>query len=129
MNKLNKIMLIDDDNVSNFINEQLIRKLEIAEDIIIATNGQEAMAHVSETQVYPELIFLDINMPVANGFEFLKNLKIMKLVNAELIIVILTNQVNPGDLERLIYFGISEIINKPLTQEKLQWILKKYFKQ
>ena len=86
-----------------------------------------AIKYISENDEMPELIFLDINMPVSNGFQFLKNLKILKLQNEKMIIVILTNEVKPDDLDQLNYFGINELLNKPLTKESLNYLLEKYF--
>ena len=73
--KLRKILLVDDDRVTNLLHERLISKASVAESIDVETDGVAALEHLKrvgrqETEA-PDLIFLDINMPRMNGFEFL----------------------------------------------------------
>ena len=74
--KLNCILLIDDDSDDNEYHEIILRKLAITEKIDIAINGVEAIKYLkTKDRVPPELIFLDINMPKMNGWEFLEEYK------------------------------------------------------
>ena len=80
-NKLNCILLVDDDEATNFINTALLKKAKVTNRIEVALNGLEALdylqthMHENRRQYFPEIIFLDINMPVMDGWEFIiKNL-------------------------------------------------------
>lgn len=132
MSKLNSILLIEDDSITNFINERLLRKLEIADDIKTASNGLEAISIIQDSvlnqQSSPSLIFLDINMPVMDGFEFLSEFKMLDIPNKDnVIVIVLTTSTNLSDIEKLKGSGNTDFINKPLTKEKIQSILEKYF--
>jgi response regulator of citrate/malate metabolism len=69
-NKPNKFLLIDDNKATNFINKTIIKKTLYVDDILVAENGEEALT-ILRTGYIPEIIFLDINMPIMNGWEFL----------------------------------------------------------
>lgn len=129
MNKINSILLIDDDQINNFINKRIIKKLGIAEEVSIALNGEEALNHIQnyckDTGCCPELIFLDINMPVMNGFEFLNEFKNLDLGNKnEVKIIVLTTSTNPGDMQKLKEYSIKGFMNKPLTEKKILELIK-----
>lgn len=68
-------MLVDDDDSTNYLHKIIIEEMRITEQISIARNGQEALDkisdHIKDDQCL-DLIFLDINMPVMDGFEFLQ---------------------------------------------------------
>src|SRR5687767_9729039 len=132
MHKLNHILLVDDDTINNFINEKLLKKLDSANTITVALNGEEALKFLNaidnSTEKYPELILLDINMPVMDGFEFLERYKDLQFPNKKgVVIVMLTTSTNPNDTERLNKAGISGYINKPLTEDKIKGLITEYF--
>lgn len=132
MQKLGSILLVEDDNITNFINERLIKKLDVAEEIKVAANGSEALSFI-RTRVAggknsPDLIFLDINMPVMDGFEFLQEFKQLEFPGKEkVVIVVLTTSTNQNDIEKLKNSGNTDFINKPLTKEKIEKIINKNF--
>jgi CheY-like chemotaxis protein len=122
--KVNTILLVDDDNVTNFINERLINKLNIAQNVKVTSNGEEGITFIKEYcqtgNLCPEIIFLDINMPVMDGFEFIRAFEELKeVITNKTKIVILTTSTNANDIEKLKYLGNFDFINKPLTEEKL----------
>jgi CheY-like chemotaxis protein len=126
MPKVNCILLIDDDSINNFINERLIRKLNVANEIKIALNGEDGLAYITkhcsndDGSSCPELILLDINMPVMNGFDFIRAFENIDIKNKSKVkIIILTTSRNQKDVEILKSLGNFEFINKPLTEEKL----------
>ena len=131
--KLNCILLVDDSYEDNFYHQRSIHKLDCTHQVFIAQNGKEALdfLQTSENGKYPspELIFMDINMPVMDGWEFLKAYeKLDEDQKGEVIIVMLTTSINPDDQEKAKAFqSVKDYINKPLTVELLQEILDKYF--
>jgi len=68
--KYNYLLLIEDNKALSFLNKVTLTKLDIAKEVIIAENGKEALKVITQHGI-PELIFLDINMPIMNGWEFL----------------------------------------------------------
>lgn len=132
MKKLKCVLLVDDDSINNFINERLIKKIDLTEEVNISLNGKEALEYLlkrsSEGKNVPELILLDINMPVMDGFEFLDSFQKLELPNKNsIIIVMLTTSTNPSDTERLENTGVAGYINKPLTEQKLKDAITKHF--
>jgi CheY-like chemotaxis protein len=133
MVKLNSVLLVDDDMINNFINARLIKKIEMSHNLHISTNGKDAIIYLTEKQELkepcPELILLDINMPVMDGFEFVEAFRKFTFPNQEkIVIVMLTTSSNPKDLEKVDSLSIGGYINKPLTEEKLKNALSRNFK-
>jgi CheY-like chemotaxis protein len=133
MIKLNAVLLVDDDVINNFINARLIKKSELADDLHISTNGKEAITHLTsrleKQEACPELILLDINMPVMDGFEFVEAFRKLNFINQDkVVIVMLTTSSNPKDLEKVESLKIGDYINKPLTEEKLKSVVLRNFK-
>ncbi|MRI00348.1 response regulator [Kriegella sp. EG-1] len=130
---LKTVLLIDDDEATNFIHRMVIKNMNCTENIIIKENGIEALTYLTTAvdgkYPQPDLIFLDINMPAMDGWEFLeeyKNLDENQL--AKTVIVMLTTSLNPDDRNRANEInGISGFMSKPLTEELLEELLKKHF--
>lgn len=138
MDKLRSILLIDDNEDDNFIHSRIIRHSGFSGELSIAYDGREALELLLHQKELPEgegdyfqpdLIFLDINMPRMDGWEFLEEYnKLTPSQKGSLIVVMLTNSDNPDDKEKadsLAY--ITEFANKPLTSETLQGIVQKFF--
>ena len=137
--KLNCILLIDDDEPTNFISEMLIEEANCAEHIQIAQTGQTALNYLTNSERLgaemdsfpsPNLIFLDINMPAMDGWEFLAHYKRLKNEQkAKVIIIMLTTSLNPDDREKASKIKeISGFETKPLTPELIERVMTKYFK-
>src|SRR6478609_8398410 len=131
--KLNCILLIDDDEPTNFINELVIKKANCTHKIVAKQGAREALEYLRSQEdgehPCPDLIFLDINMPAMNGWDFLEEYrKLDEKQKGRIVIVMLTTSLNPDDEEKA--RGIKEINDfksKPLTKEILEEILKKYY--
>lgn len=132
--KLNCILLIDDDEPTNFLNKMVIEEVDCTERIEIMQSAREALRYLSNTTnkgkyPQPDLIFLDINMPAMDGWEFLE--KYNQLHNeqkAKIIVVMLTTSFNPEDeLKARNIAGVSGFRNKPLTTDVLKQILHQHF--
>jgi CheY-like chemotaxis protein len=124
MYKFKNVLLVDDDYVSNFIAEHLLQKHKIAGNVSFSRNGDEALKFLKETKEFPELIFLDINMPVMDGFEFIEAFRNFNMDKNKTRIIIYTSSFSSKDIELLNGIGFHDFIIKPLTEEKLQGLLK-----
>jgi CheY-like chemotaxis protein len=138
MKKLNCILLVDDNDSDNFIHKRIIEKSGIANHIEIAMNGKEALDFlVSQGKTglpegqnkQPDLIFLDINMPVMDGWEFLEEYhQLDDSQKGRVIFIMLTTSLNPADktrAESMIDSGCFQF--KPLTTEMINEIMLKNF--
>jgi len=140
MEKIQCILLVDDDATTNFLNEELILEMGIAEEVHVALNGQEALDYINlkgkfktkKNQTYPRpnIIFLDINMPVMDGFEFLIAYnKLPKSKKAEVLVVFLTTSDSHKDKLKVIDNKlVYDYIEKPLRKEKLHKLYRQYLK-
>jgi len=132
MNKIERVLLVDDDNIANFLNVRLLKKLNLTSEIKITNTGEEALdylSNVSTSKTYPSLIFLDINMPIMNGIDFINIFKAKKHHSNRPVIIVLSSSSNVTDIESLKESEIiSDFIVKPLTEEKVNIVVSKYFK-
>lgn len=127
------ILLVDDDESTNFINSVFIKKLDIDVDVYKALNGAEALEILEESigdhDFFPCLIILDINMPVMNGWTFLDNYKkLSPSIKNNCVIVMTTVSEDEKDLIRANKNqDIKEYFQKPMSDEKFSTLLNEYF--
>ena len=129
--KLKSILLIDDDEPTNFFSSLLLEDANCTENIQIAESGQRALKLLNSDNVpSPDLIFLDINMPAMDGWEFLERYKqLPKEQQGKIVIIMLTTSLNPDDREKASKIKeISGFETKPLTPELIERVMTKYFK-
>ncbi|MEQ8810141.1 MAG: response regulator [Imperialibacter sp.] len=124
---VNRIILIDDDEISNFLSISLIRKIDPEIEIIPFRNGKEALDYLKNeglSKRKSNLILLDIRMPVMNGFEFLEEIRNSNLKTKDSMrVVMLSSSDNPRDLEKAKSFEVLGYINKPLKEESISTYL------
>jgi CheY-like chemotaxis protein len=134
---LNCILVIDDDEPTNFFTGMIIEESGCTHYIKLVQSGQEALEYLIKSEAgndanypTPDLIFLDINMPAMNGWEFLEEYqKVRKTEHEKVIIVMLTTSLFPEDRAKADEIGdISGFENKPLTSENFERIISKYFR-
>lgn len=77
-NKVRCILLVDDDPICNYLHLQLLNNCKVSERIDIVTNGEEALIYFKEL-CHPDILFLDINMPIMDRIEFLRNIHQLNL--------------------------------------------------
>ena len=135
MKKVNCIMLVDDNTDDNFYHERIIQKSNAANMVVAKESGIEALDYLKSAggteNPRPDLIFLDINMPGMNGWEFLDEFrKLDKNLQSKMVVIMLTTSVNPEDeaLSRT-YDLLSDFKTKPLTKEMLEDVLTKFYRE
>src|SRR5690349_15659681 len=126
---MKKVLLIDDDTITNFINETLIKNSGLANEIVIAQNGKQGLDILLERnnnrQRMPDVILLDINMPMLNGFEFLEKLREFELGSFKAIrIAVLSSSDNDQDKAKAESLGIKYYFVKPATPDFIKQILE-----
>ena len=129
-------MLIDDDKSANYLNEMVIEEAECANHVVLLHSGEDAIRYLGtsalEAQFCPELIFLDINMPGMDGWEFIEAYRGLESGSCpeaySPFVVMLTSSLNPEDEERAKKIKeISDYRHKPVTIEMIQDILEQNF--
>lgn len=138
MKKLSGVLLIDDDETTNFLNERLLSRMNLTENIRVFKNGKQAFDYLynvsnhhyegnNQDYFQPELIFLDINMPVMDGFEFLD---LYQRLDADfrnnITLAVLTTSSHPEDTVRTQHNSAS-YLTKPLSREKIKNLLATHF--
>jgi CheY-like chemotaxis protein len=131
---LASVLLVDDDPTTNFLNKLLLTRVGVAEQVLVAENGEQALRTLAQTcsatinPLCPHLILLDMNMPALNGLAFLEAYMQMPLAQQQsIVIVMLTTSLHPVDLARVQQLPIAGFLNKPLTQEKVMALLQQHF--
>lgn len=138
--KLNCVLLVDDNASDNFLHKRVIEKAGITDYIGIAENGQDALDFLTTrwqcgkpdiSYCQPALIFLDINMPVMDGWQFLEEYhKLGEDQKGKVVIIILTTSLNPDDLTKThTILGDDHFKYKPLTLEMVSEIMQKFFSE
>lgn len=132
--RLNCILVIDDDEPTNFFTRIILEDADCTRHIRTVQSGQEALEYLakseaegSDPELYPspDLIFLDINMPAMDGWEFLDEYKELNIERDKIIMVMLTTSLFPEDIAKAkARPEVSGFENKPLTPEKLEKILE-----
>lgn len=122
-------MLIDDNPNDNFFHQRIITKADCAENVVIKETAVEALNSIKRKEVVPELIFLDVNMPIMTGWEFLEEYNKLDLqLHGRVVVVMLTSSTNAEDMERAAgLVMVADYQIKPLTKPKLQEVLEKHF--
>ncbi|MEL4308104.1 response regulator [Joostella sp. CR20] len=133
MKTINAICLIDDDPITIFSVKKLIEVTQITNKVISFSNGIEALEYYknSENPFFPELILLDLNMPIIDGWEFIDSFSKFS-ISHQTRIYILTSSINPDDIKKVetynkkYPFTIKHLI-KPVTKDKLSNLAKDSF--
>jgi len=127
MIQFDAIFLVDDDPINNLINKRLLGKTEVSESILEFLEADLALKKIEDFQQNQQLlIFLDINMPVMNGWEFLNHYQ-EKFPDRKDEIVILSSSIDFQDRQKALSFNIvSGFLEKPLSLDKINFQLSKY---
>jgi len=136
MNQTNKpidlVMLVDDNDTDNFISKRIIEITSFASRVEVKNSGKSALDYLAENEDIPEnlpnIIFLDINMPVVDGFVFLYEFeKFRELVRTKCKVIILSSSDNKRDIDKIVNNNyVIKFITKPLTEASLEEIAGKH---
>ncbi len=117
MNSKNDIFLIDDDQTANFINEMQIKRFSNNFNIQTFVNAKNALSTLKNGVAIPEFIFLDINMPEMDGWEFIQKFQELNLSSK---IVLVTSSLDPIDkIKAKSIEGVVSFIEKPMVKKDL----------
>ncbi len=102
MAPIKNLLLIDDSEATNNFHSRILSRMNLADNIFITTNGQEGIEQIHSLDSTPDLIFLDLNMPVMDGFEFLEkiNVELDKTSGKKPLIVVLSSSEEKVDMDR-----------------------------
>lgn len=135
MKKLRAVLLIDDDSIFMWFTKTLLEKIEVVEQVECLNDVPTALDYLSKLSPseermkkhYPDIIFLDLNMPAVDGFKFIE--KLQEIQGCQDIlkrIVVLTSSMNEEDMQRALNFGISAYLVKPLTETKVIKVIRTF---
>ena len=123
--QFNCVLLVDDDSTTNFLNKSFLSEIQFCERIESTEDIEEALRFIENCYLPNRdhkslLIFLDINMPVMDGFEFLDELNSRTEIPIHKVdVIILSSSLHRIDTERAKKYKILDYLIKPLTTEKL----------
>jgi len=126
---MKNVLLVDDDQIFNFLSTKILERMGVADNIHVALNGEEALTLLNNyyqgSVSVPDVILLDLNMPIMDGFGFLQAFKRLSLPKMDRIkIVIVSSSQDPRDVARANELGVAYYLSKPLTEEKLRSVLE-----
>lgn len=125
---VNNVLLIDDNDTDNFIHRTVLELNSFSEQIVIKNSGRSALEYLSDNQTQtehlPEIIFLDLNMPVVNGFAFLHEFENFPIaLKNKCKIIVLSSSENAKDKERVSNVPhVMHYVTKPLSEDSLEEI-------
>ena len=126
--RFESVLLVDDNEIDNFINEKVMSSTGFAKEVVVKLSADDALGYLREVQdddtQIPDLIFLDLNMPGKDGFDFLEEYEaIGDKVRSKTRIIVLSSSISPEDINRASTNPhVQKYINKPLSEKYLEAI-------
>lgn len=133
MKKINTVAVIDDDSIYQFASKKMIAATALVENVITFSDGQEAIdffnQNLNNSEALPDIIFLDLNMPITDGWQFLDQYKLIeKEIDKDIHIYVTSSSKNPDDLILAKSIAtVSDYVIKPLTFENFESLLTKHY--
>lgn len=127
---LSHILLVEDDQTTSFLHQRLLRRLEVARQLIPVHNGAQALDYLASLNgeadhPYPTLILLDLRMPILDGWAFLDVYRQLPYPHRQAPVIVLAVPVlSVAELERLQELPVVGVLYKPLTAEKVEQLLR-----
>ncbi|WP_343707997.1 response regulator [Flavobacterium sp.] len=131
---LEQILCIDDDPITLMLCKKVVSKSSFSHEVVTAQNGEEALHHFNvlkytndKAKKRPELIFLDLNMPIMGGWEFLDHFTSPDYREFNMVpVIVLSSTIDPEDLAKAKKYPIIiDFLSKPITQPMLEYLKKK----
>jgi len=123
---LNKVLCVDDDPITLMLCKKVIERVNYTKEVNVAKNGEDAIEYFNQiknsNEVAPELVLLDLNMPIMNGWELLDTYleQGFNLIFKETKFIVLSSTIDPFDIEKSKnYPMVIDFISKPITKEIL----------
>lgn len=130
MSHIKSICIIDDDEIYQFLIKKQVAVQNLAEEVFVFPNGQEAIQYfrnsIATKGSLPDIVFLDVNMPVMDGWEFLDEYeKISDQLHKEVKLYMISSSLNESDINRAQKMDqVREYLVKPISGEKLVSLLQ-----
>jgi len=120
---MKSVLIVDDNEIDTLIHRKVLERIQRVRQVHSAKNGHAAIAllnaYLEQRRPLPDIILLDLNMPIMNGFAFIDKFQELELPGKEsVIIVIVTSSNSTADLRAVKEKGINLYLVKPLTEEK-----------
>lgn len=131
MTKVPLVCIIDDDNIYRYTTQKFIQLLKLADDVMTCGNGEEALdffsAHVDNNSKLPDVVLLDVNMPVMDGWEFIEEYaKIYPDITKKIKVYMVSSSIDERDKARALKKReITDYIIKPISEQQLIALLRK----
>lgn len=125
---MKNVLLVDDDKIFNFLNSKTLEQTGLASQVHTALNGQQAITLINEyfqgSRALPDVILLDLSMPVMDGFEFIEAFRRLTLPGIDHTkIIIVSSSEDPRDQNMARSMGIRWFLTKPIQLEMLKQAL------
>lgn len=124
---MKRILIVDDDEICNFLMTKLLERTGELNEIQSALNGEEALELLNScwrnSHALPDLIFLDLNMPLMDGFGFLEVYNKLNFEGRRALIVVVSSSGDEKDIERAKQLGIDHYLTKPITLTQVKEVL------
>lgn len=133
MEKLSQILIIDDDPLTAYLHKTFIKKFGVSNQVETATSGDQALQFIknciqSQKEEIPQLILVEVDMPMADGFHFLEAYRNLQFKNKDSVAVVaLTCSFSKRLRHRTKEYTISDYIEKPLTEERMTRLMERHF--
>jgi CheY-like chemotaxis protein len=126
---MKNFLLIDDDEIFNFITIKSLEHLGIAQEVHRALNGRDALNLINNyfigAESIPDVILVDLNMPVMDGFGFIEAFKRLNQPRLDQVkIIVISSSQDPIDIMRIASLGIKHYVCKPVSEEKLLSVIE-----
>ena len=126
------VCIVDDDDIYQFTMIKTLKSLKLTNRIKVFSDGEEALDFMLDNlhndKELPDVIFLDIDMPIMDGFEFMEEyVKLKPKLGKKITIYMVSSSVDPVDIDRAKKISeITDYIVKPITQDQLTYIIQEF---